>query len=103
MGLASVGYRDSTELVLQWWYSLGLSDCTMLDGISKLSYISENKLRIKTPALSCRDWFPDLLLFQIFLHCRAWFYMNMFFVCLTCACVNSSILFIICVKWKVTF
>lgn len=23
MGLASVGYRDPTELVLQWWHSLG--------------------------------------------------------------------------------
>lgn len=76
MGLASVGYRDSTELVLQWWHSLGVSDCRVLDGIFKLFYISENKLRIKTPALSCRDWFPDFLLFQIFSHCRVWFYMN---------------------------
>lgn len=50
-GLASVGYRDSTELVLQWWHSLGASDCTVLDGISKLFYISENELRIKTQSI----------------------------------------------------
>lgn len=42
MALASVGYRDSTELVLQWWHSLGLSDCAILDGISKITDISEN-------------------------------------------------------------
>lgn len=77
--------------------------CTMLGGIPKLSDISENKLRIKTPALSCRDWFPYLLLFQIFSHFSWWFYMNMFFVCLTCTYVNSSVLFIMCLKWKVTF
>lgn len=102
-GLASVGYRDSTELVLQWWHSLGASDCTVLDGISKLFYISENELRIKMQALSCRDWFPCLFSFQIFSQCRAWFYMSMFFVCSACTYVNSSILFIMCVKWKVTF
>lgn len=34
-----MGYRDSTELVLQWQRTLGVSECTMLGGISKLVYI----------------------------------------------------------------
>jgi len=43
MGLASVGCSDSTELVLQWQCSLGVSDYTVLGRISKLAYISGKK------------------------------------------------------------
>lgn len=48
MGLASVGYRDSTELVLKWQHSLGVSDCTIADRISKLAYIQKNPKPNKT-------------------------------------------------------
>lgn len=43
MGLASVGYRDFTELVLKWQHSLGVSDCTIVDRISKLAYIQKTQ------------------------------------------------------------